>query len=192
MAVQKAIEEKGMLDHTIVHGVFVGPARSGKNSIMERLLGKTPSTLSPSTGVAESVVQVKVIKIKSTTFAANVAESIWEVMDFDDEAIKLSIISTESQAEAKPLDGTPDHHIVHVNSSSTEVQFVDDKANENSESVGNGSEASSVIDTKLESQMKSSSVVQPMTKQLVSASTVRSRARLPDSFIRPTELVNKE
>ena len=65
------MEEKGMLDHTIVHGVFVGPARSGKNSIMECLLDQMPSTVSPSTGVAESVVHVKVIQ-KSTTFVAKV------------------------------------------------------------------------------------------------------------------------
>ena len=95
-AVQKAMEEKGMLDHTIVHGVFVGPARSGKNSLMERLLSRMPSSESPSTGVAESVVQVKVIQ-KSTTFAANVKELIWSVMDYDDEAIKLMLINSESQ-----------------------------------------------------------------------------------------------
>ena len=95
-AVQKAMEERGMLDHTIVHGVFVGPARSGKNSIMERLLGQMPSTVSPSTGVAESVVHVKVIQ-KSTTYAANVEEAIWSIMDYDDEAIKLMVINSESQ-----------------------------------------------------------------------------------------------
>ena len=95
-AVQKAMEERGMLDHTIVHGVFVGPARSGKNSLMERLLGRMPSSVSPSTGVAESVVQVKVIQ-KSITFAANVLESIWSIMDYDDEAIKLMLINSESQ-----------------------------------------------------------------------------------------------
>ena len=95
-AVQKAMEKKGMLDHTIVHGVFVGPARSGKNSLMERLLGRKPSFVSPSTGVAENVVQVKVIQ-KSATFAANVEESIWSVMDYDDEAIKLMLINSESQ-----------------------------------------------------------------------------------------------
>ena len=95
-AVQKAMEERGMLDHTIVHGVFVGPARSGKNSLMERLLGRMPSSVSPSTGVAESVVQVKVIQ-KSTTFAANVKESIWSIMDYDDEAIKLMLINSESK-----------------------------------------------------------------------------------------------
>ena len=90
------MEERGMLDHTIVHGVFVGPARSGKNSLMERLLGRMPSSVSPSTGVAESVVQVKVIQ-KSATFAANVEESIWSEMDEDDEAIKLMLINSESQ-----------------------------------------------------------------------------------------------
>ena len=95
-AVQKAMEERGMLDHTIVHGVFVGPARSGKNSLMERLLGQMPSFVSPSTGVAESIVQVKVIQ-KSATFAANVLESIWSVMNYDDEAIKLMLINSESQ-----------------------------------------------------------------------------------------------
>ena len=95
-AVQKAMEEKGMLDHTIVHGVFVGPARSGKNSLMERLLGRMPSSVCPSTGVAESVVQVKVIQ-KSATIAANVEESIWSVMDYDDEAIKLMLISNDSR-----------------------------------------------------------------------------------------------
>ena len=92
-AVQKAMIERGKLDHTIVHGVFVGPARSGKNSLMERLLGRMPSSASPSTGVAESVVQVKVIQ----KFAANVEESIWSVMDYDDEAIKLMLINSESQ-----------------------------------------------------------------------------------------------
>ena len=95
-AVQKAREERGMLHHTIVHGVFVGPACSGKNSLMERLLGRMPSSVSPSTGVAESVVQVKVIQ-KSATFAANVIESIWSIMDYDDEAIKLMLINSESQ-----------------------------------------------------------------------------------------------
>ena len=97
-AVQKAMEERGMLDHTIVHGVFVGPARSGKNSLMERLLGRMPSSVSPSTGVAESVVQVKVMQ-KSATTAANVEESIWSIMDYDDEAIKLMLVSSNSRIE---------------------------------------------------------------------------------------------
>ena len=93
-SVKKAMKEKGMLDHTIVHGVFVGPARSGKNSLMERLLGHIPSRVSPSTGVAESIIQVKVIQ-KATTIAANVEGCLWSRMDYDDEAIRLMLINSD-------------------------------------------------------------------------------------------------
>ncbi len=93
-AVQKAIREKGKVKHTIVHGVFVGPARSGKNSLMERLLGRMPSCTSPSTGVAESVVQVKVLPgLDCKTIATTIEQSIWSIMDYDDEAIKLMLIT---------------------------------------------------------------------------------------------------
>ena len=93
-SVKKAMKEKGMLDHTIVHGVFVGPARSGKNCLMERLLGQMPLTVSPSTGVAESTIQVKVIQ-KATTIAANVEGCLWSRMDYDDEAIRLMLINSD-------------------------------------------------------------------------------------------------
>lgn len=73
-AVQNAMENKGILDHAIVHGVFVGLAHSGKDSLMKRLLGKKLSNISPSTGVAENTVQVKVMK-KSSTIAANIEQS---------------------------------------------------------------------------------------------------------------------
>lgn len=86
------MERRGLLDHTIVHGVFVGLARSGKNSSMERLLGGMPSDVSPSTGVAEDVVHVKVEK--SNTVAANIETSVWSRMEYDDEAIKLMLLSS--------------------------------------------------------------------------------------------------
>ena len=92
IAVQKAMEERGMLDHTVVHGVIIGLARSGKNSIMERLLGRMPSSVSPSTGVAEDVVQVSVEK--SSTVATNIEKSVWSRMKYDDEAIKLMLMSS--------------------------------------------------------------------------------------------------
>ena len=106
-AVQKAMEERGMLDHTIVHGVFVGPARSGKDSLMERLLGQMLPSVSPSTGVAENIVQVKVIQ-KSATFAANAEESIWSEMDDlrRKRAVSLSLsisISTLPPPPSSPL-----------------------------------------------------------------------------------------
>ena len=97
---------KGRLDHTIVHGVFVGLARSGKNSIMERLLGEMPSSVSPSTGVAENVVHVKVEK--SSTVATNIGGSFWSRMEYDLEAIKFMLICSDpSSIIAAASGGTP-------------------------------------------------------------------------------------
>ena len=90
------MESKGVLKHTIVHGVFVGLARSGKDSLMKRLLGKKVSSVSPSTGVAENVIQVKVMK-QSTTIAASIDKLCWMEMDDDDEAIKTMLISTHCE-----------------------------------------------------------------------------------------------
>ena len=111
-AVQKAIREKGKVNHTIIHGVFVGPARSGKNSLMERLLGRMPSCISPSTGVAESVVQVKVLPgLDCKTLATTVEQSIWSVMDYDDEAIKLMLITSNSRMQEDEVqDSLEDEH----------------------------------------------------------------------------------
>ena len=89
------MEKQGELHHSTVHGVFVGPARSGKNSLMERLLGKMPSSKSPSTGVAEAVIQVEVQK--SCTIAANVEGSKWSRIDYDDEAIRLMILHSDQE-----------------------------------------------------------------------------------------------
>jgi GTPase SAR1 family protein len=89
------MEKQGELHHSTVHGVFIGPARSGKNSLMERLLGKMPSSKSPSTGVAEAVVQVQVQK--SCTMVANVEGSVWSRIDYDDEAIRLMILHSDQE-----------------------------------------------------------------------------------------------
>ena len=89
------MEKQGELHHSTVHGVFIGPARSGKNSLMEQLLGKMPSSKSPSTGVAEVVVQVQVQK--SCTMAANVEGSIWSRIDYDDEAIRLMVLHSDQE-----------------------------------------------------------------------------------------------
>ena len=89
------MEMQGELYHSTVHGVFIGPARSGKNSLMERLLGKMPSSKSPSTGVAEAVVQVQVQK--AYTMAANVEGSIWSTIDYDDEAIRLMALHSDQE-----------------------------------------------------------------------------------------------
>ena len=180
-----------MLDHTIVHGVFVGPARSGKNSIMERLLGRMPSTVSPSTGVAESVVHVKIIQ-KSTTFAANVKESIWSPMDSDEEAIKLSVINTDSQVkkvdEIQGCDTNIDPKDLHpvndkVDNMTSELE-TDNKLCL-SESVTVSS------DTKLKSgaQGWSNADVPMEVSPSKSVTSGHSRGRLPNSYISPSQLL---
>ena len=188
-AVQKAMEERGMLDHTIVHGVFVGPARSGKNSLMERLLGRMPSSVSPSTGVAESVVQVKVIQ-KSATFAASVKEGkctnelIWSVMDSDDEAVKLILINSNSNKvpvlqvdQLSVNDSLPD---IDVNSKESSALRGDIASCDDSPlPVG--------TDTHVQHIDSASNVESnPVTAAKPQAN---SRPRLPDSYVPPLEIV---
>jgi Ran GTPase-activating protein (RanGAP) involved in mRNA processing and transport len=36
---EESIKKKGTIKHTIAHGVIVGPGRSGKNTLMSRLMG---------------------------------------------------------------------------------------------------------------------------------------------------------
>ena len=60
---EESIKKRGTINHTIAHGVIVGPGRSGKNTLMSRLMGNgppEPDTISPSTGVLENIVKVEV------------------------------------------------------------------------------------------------------------------------------------
>ena len=195
-----------MLDHTIVHGVFVGPARSGKNSLMERLLGRMPSSESPSTGVAESVIQVKVIQ-KSTTFAANVKELIWSVMDYDDEAIKLMLINSESQGrtEIQIPSVEPEDSL---DTCDTPEPVVSDTGNTvlDSESEDEWFDAlfslplCETLDPLVYQQTSSTDSSQQIAqaeggKESATASTVQlvppnqSRFQLPDSYVPPIEII---
>ena len=76
------MKEKGSVEQIAMHCVFLGLPRSGKSSLIQRLLGKCPS-VSCSTGVAEKVVRVE---IKKST--AHVSGMLWsELEDLDDEAV---------------------------------------------------------------------------------------------------------
>ena len=78
------MKEKGSLDQTAMHCVFMGIPRSGKSSLIQRLLGKRPS-VSASTGVAERVVCVEIRK--STVHVSGLS---WcELEDIDEEALTL-------------------------------------------------------------------------------------------------------
>ena len=57
---------------------------------MKRLLGKKlADDNSPSTGVAENVVQCHVKVEQSSTFAATVEQSSWVSLEYDEEALYL-------------------------------------------------------------------------------------------------------
>ena len=55
------MKEKGSLDQTAMHCVFMGIPHSGKSSLICRLLGKRLS-VSASTGVADRIVRVEIRK----------------------------------------------------------------------------------------------------------------------------------
>ena len=79
------MKEKGSLEQTSMHCVFMGIPRSGKTSLIQRLLGKRPSVVSASTGVAERVVRVEIRK--STVYVSGL---YWcELEDIDEEALTL-------------------------------------------------------------------------------------------------------
>ena len=180
-AVQKAMDERGMLDHTIVHGVFVGPARSGKNSIMERLLGRMPSAISPSTGVAESVVQVKVIQ-KSITFAANVEKSFWSIMDYDDEAIRLMIINRESQDQIVIPELASDTEEPEDNSRSdtlTDISAAPDKT------------SADVKDNNTKVDSRSGNISNTAKKQITVHPLNQGHPNLPESYVSAIQIVKK-
>ena len=178
-AVQKAMEERGKLDHTIVHGVFVGPARSGKNSLMERLLGRMPSSESPSTGVAESVVQVEVIQ-KSATFAANVEELIWSVMDYDDEAIKLMLIN-KNKVEIPILQTEEPEDTLNSEASFPEALNTD---------LGK-SKQTLVVDSESEDEWFEAESNLPDNLAVVQPSSIQHRPQLPDSYVPPIEILKE-
>ena len=77
------MKEKGSVEQIAMHCVFLGLPRSGKSSLIQRLLGKPHPSVSCSTGVAEKVIRVEIRK--ST---AHVSGMLWsELEDLDDEAV---------------------------------------------------------------------------------------------------------
>ena len=97
---EESVRQRGTIDHTIAHGVIIGPGQSGKNSLMNRLMGEgplAPNTVSPSTGVLESIVKVEVKKL--CTVAAAVSNLSWKRLDYDEEALELIMNLTELKWE---------------------------------------------------------------------------------------------
>ena len=89
------MRQKGSLDKTIMQCVFVGPPRSGKSSLMKRIVGERPTPSSPSTGVADKVVQVEIVR--SSTAAASVSGSTWVKLSQDEETVMIVMDTSQSQ-----------------------------------------------------------------------------------------------
>ena len=102
-AIENAIKETGTLDHTLLHGVFVGPPRSGKDSLMKRLLGEVAPNISPSTGVVETAIHVKVEE--SCTCAAVVGQSNWTRLAYDEEALHLMKTASNKRSTSCQFEG---------------------------------------------------------------------------------------
>ena len=97
---QKSLREKGKIDHTVVHGVLVGPGRSGKDTLMKRLMNEgpsDPSIISPSTGVLERVVKVEIKKHSTISGADNYVS--WRKLHYDEEALELMMSTAKSHSE---------------------------------------------------------------------------------------------
>ena len=104
---EESIRNKGTINHTTAHGIIVGPGRSGKNTLMNRLMGikPVPDSISPSTGVLETVVKVEVKKL--CTVATAVSGLKWQKLEYDEEALELIMMTirdhSASHYELEPI-----------------------------------------------------------------------------------------
>ena len=99
---QQAIQQKEMLSKTIMQCVFIGIPRSGKTSLMKRIVGEDLPRISPSTGVAEKAVQVVV---RPSAASVNEFDSTWTKLNKNEEA--AIIIMDTSRCHSVPIGHDP-------------------------------------------------------------------------------------
>ena len=134
-AIQATLDKHGMFKQSIVHGVFVGPARSGKDTLMKRLLREMPSKKSPSTGVADRVVHIKVEKSSSSSSVmANIKDSAWKRIKKGDEK---DTSGAHDAAIDLMLKITPTHTGREATSNTSPDQAQDSEADVSSSISGN-------------------------------------------------------
>ena len=101
---EESIRTKGTINHTIAHGVIVGPGRSGKNTLLKRLTGEgppDPSEVSPSTGVLENVVKVEVKKLCAV--ASDKCNLKWRKLKYDEEALELMMTTAKNYSHSSDV-----------------------------------------------------------------------------------------
>ena len=104
ITMEESIRTKGTINHTIAHGVIVGPGRSGKNTLLKRLTGEgppDPNTVSPSTGVLENVVKVEVKKLCAVAGAK--CNLKWQKLKYDEEALELMMTTAKNYSHSSDI-----------------------------------------------------------------------------------------
>ena len=118
---EESIRTKGTIDHTIAHGVIVGPGRSGKNTLLKRLTGEgppDPNVVSPSTGVLENVVKVEVKKLCEVASAK--CNLKWRKLKYDEEALELMMTTAKNYSHLSNVPKPVIKYIYKKKSKSTE------------------------------------------------------------------------
>ena len=104
---EESIRNKGTIDHIIARGVFVGPGRSGKNTLMKRLMGEgPPRPVSSSTGVLEASVRVEgkseyVVRVERLSAVSSEEFIIkWKKLNYDEEALELLMLTATNYSHS--------------------------------------------------------------------------------------------
>ena len=97
----QAIQQKEMLNKTIMQCVFMGIPRSGKTSLMKRIVGEHLPCISPSTGVADKAVQVLVRP------SAACVGSTWTKLNDNEEAAIVIMDTSQCHLDPVGCDLTP-------------------------------------------------------------------------------------
>ena len=97
---EQAIQHKEKIRKTIMQCVFIGIPRSGKTSLMKRIVGEDLPRISPSTGIAEKAVQVVV---KPSAACVSESDSTWTKLNNDEEA--AMVIMDASRCRLDPVGG---------------------------------------------------------------------------------------
>ena len=116
-AIEEAIKNKGKLDHTAMHGVFLGTARSGKSTLIKRLLKEEISQTSPSTGTADKVIHVSVKK--SSSIAMSVMESKWFRLTYSSEAVRLMMLTAKEHKKQPQSSSSGGEHPPQIHPSTS-------------------------------------------------------------------------
>ena len=101
---EESIRTKGTIDHTIAHGVIIGPGRAGKDTLLKRLTGEgppDPRNVSPSTGVLENVVKVEVKKLCAV--ASDKCNLKWRKLKYDEEALELMMTAAKNYSHSSDV-----------------------------------------------------------------------------------------